>query len=180
MQLLDTGEQNCIREAIAHQLRSSYSQPYKTIIDSNLPGASYGSARRIYNHMLRSHFCLQPPGDTYSRRGLYDSIMLGCIPVVFSKEVLNTLPWKDSSLRGLADAIVYIPHEEVCGRIETSRAINIPKYLVENFSGAERMALREVGLRYLRALQYSSYQEEYNDAFGLLLEDLKEIVSRHS
>ncbi|GAB2246628.1 hypothetical protein Droror1_Dr00002121 [Drosera rotundifolia] len=30
-----------------------------------------------------STFCLQPPGDSYSRRSTFDSILAGCIPVFF-------------------------------------------------------------------------------------------------
>ena len=30
-----------------------------------------------------STFCLSPPGDTFTRRGFWDSLMAGCIPVVF-------------------------------------------------------------------------------------------------
>ncbi|KAK3204199.1 hypothetical protein Dsin_018245 [Dipteronia sinensis] len=30
-----------------------------------------------------SVFCLQPPGDSYTRRSIFDSILAGCIPVFF-------------------------------------------------------------------------------------------------
>ncbi|KAL9247724.1 hypothetical protein vseg_021126 [Gypsophila vaccaria] len=30
-----------------------------------------------------AHFCLQPPGDSYTRRSTFDSILAGCIPVFF-------------------------------------------------------------------------------------------------
>ncbi|KAJ0034221.1 hypothetical protein Pint_25626 [Pistacia integerrima] len=30
-----------------------------------------------------SVFCLQPPGDSYTRRSLFDSILVGCIPIFF-------------------------------------------------------------------------------------------------
>ncbi|ONK55698.1 uncharacterized protein A4U43_C10F90 [Asparagus officinalis] len=33
--------------------------------------------------MLRSDFCLQPPGDTPTRRSTFDGILAGCIPVFF-------------------------------------------------------------------------------------------------
>lgn len=32
----------------------------------------------------RSIFCLQPPGDTFTRRSIFDSILAGCIPVLFN------------------------------------------------------------------------------------------------
>ncbi|KAI3792338.1 hypothetical protein L2E82_06215 [Cichorium intybus] len=35
--------------------------------------------------MLHSSFCLQPPGDTPTRRSTFDSILAGCIPVFFEE-----------------------------------------------------------------------------------------------
>jgi hypothetical protein len=37
----------------------------------------------------RSVFCLSPPGDSPTRKGLFDSILSGCIPVVFDKYTLE-------------------------------------------------------------------------------------------
>ena len=34
--------------------------------------------------MLHSTFCLQPPGDSPSRKSFYDAVLSGCIPVLFS------------------------------------------------------------------------------------------------
>ena len=43
---------------------------------------------------MRSIFCLQPPGDTVTRKGMYDSFVVGCIPVTFNKNILQkTAPW---------------------------------------------------------------------------------------
>ena len=36
-----------------------------------------------------SVFCLQPAGDTATRKGIFDAIMCGCIPVVFSPDQLG-------------------------------------------------------------------------------------------
>ncbi|PQQ04785.1 hypothetical protein Pyn_11195 [Prunus yedoensis var. nudiflora] len=35
--------------------------------------------------MLQASFCLQPPGDTPTRRSTFDSIVAGCIPVFFEE-----------------------------------------------------------------------------------------------
>uniref|UniRef100_A0A7I4C730 Exostosin GT47 domain-containing protein n=2 Tax=Physcomitrium patens TaxID=3218 RepID=A0A7I4C730_PHYPA len=32
---------------------------------------------------LTSHFCMQPPGDSPTRRSEFDSLVAGCIPVLF-------------------------------------------------------------------------------------------------
>uniref|UniRef100_A0A7S0J376 Exostosin GT47 domain-containing protein n=1 Tax=Calcidiscus leptoporus TaxID=127549 RepID=A0A7S0J376_9EUKA len=36
--------------------------------------------------MLQATFCLQPAGDTLTRKGLYESVFTGCIPVVFRED----------------------------------------------------------------------------------------------
>merc|ERR1712032_1040186 len=36
--------------------------------------------------LLESTFCAQPPGDTIARKGIIDSIVMGCIPIVFQPQ----------------------------------------------------------------------------------------------
>eukprot|EP00252_Welwitschia_mirabilis_P010149 TRINITY_DN23291_c0_g1_i1.p1 TRINITY_DN23291_c0_g1~~TRINITY_DN23291_c0_g1_i1.p1 ORF type:complete len:475 (-),score=-66.76 TRINITY_DN23291_c0_g1_i1:80-1504(-) len=40
----------------------------------------------LMRSMLRSDFCLQPPGDTPTRRATFDGIIAGCIPVFFEPQ----------------------------------------------------------------------------------------------
>ncbi|GAB5364944.1 hypothetical protein AAMO2058_001013700 [Amorphochlora amoebiformis] len=63
--------------------------------------------KKWFNNMitmsLMSEFCLQPSGDTVSRKGILDSMTLGCIPVFFDAEQQNLwrwhIPnWKDVSI----------------------------------------------------------------------------------
>lgn len=39
----------------------------------------------IHTAMSHSRFCLQPPGDSPTRKGFWESIQLGCIPVTFRR-----------------------------------------------------------------------------------------------
>ena len=41
----------------------------------------------------RSKFCLQPPGDQPNRKSVIDSLLLGCIPVLFHEAQLDYIPW---------------------------------------------------------------------------------------
>jgi hypothetical protein len=41
----------------------------------------------------QSTFCLQPGGDTVSRKGIVDAILLGCVPVLFHTGQLAQWPW---------------------------------------------------------------------------------------
>jgi hypothetical protein len=38
-------------------------------------------------------FCLQPPGDAVSRKGVADALVLGCIPVQFHEGMAEQWPW---------------------------------------------------------------------------------------
>uniref|UniRef100_A0A1J3GU71 Xyloglucan galactosyltransferase KATAMARI1-like protein n=1 Tax=Noccaea caerulescens TaxID=107243 RepID=A0A1J3GU71_NOCCA len=40
--------------------------------------------------MARSRFCLQAPGDSFTRRSTFDAILAGCIPVFFSPHTMYT------------------------------------------------------------------------------------------
>ena len=42
--------------------------------------------RYTLDWMQRSLFCLQPPGDSPTRKSLYDAIISGCIPVLFKQD----------------------------------------------------------------------------------------------
>lgn len=42
---------------------------------------------------LRSTFCLCPPGDSYTRKAIFDSLLSGCIPVVFYRESMTQYFW---------------------------------------------------------------------------------------
>lgn len=40
--------------------------------------------------MMSSRFCLQAPGDSFTRRSTFDAILSGCIPVFFSRHMAYT------------------------------------------------------------------------------------------
>eukprot|EP00603_Paraphysomonas_imperforata_P008696 CAMPEP_0114425248 /NCGR_PEP_ID=MMETSP0103-20121206/7133_1 /TAXON_ID=37642 ORGANISM="Paraphysomonas imperforata, Strain PA2" /NCGR_SAMPLE_ID=MMETSP0103 /ASSEMBLY_ACC=CAM_ASM_000201 /LENGTH=335 /DNA_ID=CAMNT_0001594069 /DNA_START=517 /DNA_END=1523 /DNA_ORIENTATION=- len=47
-----------------------------------------------YDYYRNSIFCLQPPGDMEMRKGVFDSILLGCIPVLLLPRILSKkYPW---------------------------------------------------------------------------------------
>ncbi|KAK1321298.1 hypothetical protein QJS10_CPA03g00155 [Acorus calamus] len=45
---------------------------------------------RVLDVMTRSEFCMQPPGDSFTRRSVFDSITAGCIPVFFNQHTAYT------------------------------------------------------------------------------------------
>lgn len=44
----------------------------------------------ILKAMMSSRFCLQAPGDSFTRRSTFDSVLAGCIPVFFSRHTAYT------------------------------------------------------------------------------------------
>jgi len=43
----------------------------------------------MYQLLMASTFCVNPPGDTPTRKGLFDSLVLGCIPVITSEDSMQ-------------------------------------------------------------------------------------------
>ena len=97
----------------------------------------------------RSRFCLHPPGDACSRKGILDALLVGCIPVLFHEcqRPSELLPWhwgpwqRDSSIwingRGL-----------LAGRINVTDTL-------QNVSGADEDAMRASIARNGHRLVYS-------------------------
>lgn len=63
-----------------------------------------------------SEFCMHPPGDSMVRKGIVDSLLVGCIPVLFEEKQVGIWPWhwgdwKSSSLVFLHKDSQYDPVE---------------------------------------------------------------------
>lgn len=110
-----------------------------------------------YEAMSKSLFCIQPPGDTPTRRGFYDSLLLGCIPVVFSKRAYNMFNW---SSEGMA---VHVPQE-----VPPSALIGF----LLNITAGEIVRIQHTLHQVQASMQYSLVQDEQHDAFGTLLRTL--------
>ena len=54
------------------------------------PEPAWHSIARLY---WNSTFCLQPQGDAVSRKAIVDSLLLGCIPVLFHEGQAQQWPW---------------------------------------------------------------------------------------
>ena len=63
---------------------------------------------------LQSIFCAEPPGDSVTRKSLIDSIVLGCIPVIFIHQELDMFE-AFASAEEFARAIVFVPEAELMG-----------------------------------------------------------------
>ncbi|KAM0750971.1 hypothetical protein T439DRAFT_380794 [Meredithblackwellia eburnea MCA 4105] len=130
--------------------------------------------------MLNSTFCLQPPGDSPTRKGFFESILLGCIPVVFRRGIYDktfptTLGDDFSWDEGVA---YYVPEESI-----TSGEVDIVEHLsAVSEKEVRRRQMEIVGL--VERIQFESPDlieavlmkrgkvDWPDDAFGMLLREL--------
>ena len=70
----------------------------------------------------RSTFCLEPGGDSPYRKSLWDSLAVGCIPVVFSKYSELTAPWHWGAWRN-ASRVEIDEAAYVDGRVDLARVL---------------------------------------------------------
>jgi hypothetical protein len=103
----------------------------------------------LYQEYRSSTFCMQPPGDDPSRKGVMDSILCGCIPVTFHPDTLLTalpLHLTVAEARGIS---VYIPED-----IAQNKSFNIMQFIEaipSSVVAKKQQNLAAIGFR----LQYS-------------------------
>ncbi|KAL5225584.1 hypothetical protein ABZP36_012223 [Zizania latifolia] len=133
----------------------------------NSPGA-------VMSVFQNSHFCLQPRGDTMTRRSTFDTILAGCVPVFFhpgsayDQYTLHFPPEPDSYS-------VLIMHSDVTGRNvsieETLR--RIPPERVKT--------MREEVIRLIPTVVYAdtrSRRVDFRDAFDVAVDAVIDRVAR--
>ena len=93
-------------------------------------------------------FCLQPIGDTISRKGMVDALLLGCIPVLFHRGQQQQWGWFWGSW--VTDATVLFNMTAVIdGTVDVVHQLR-------GISPARVTAMRETISRHAHALQWSS------------------------
>ena len=61
-----------------------------TVVECSGAGACALDPIRYMRPMLKAKFCLEPPGDTPTRRSTFDAILAGCVPVFFENASART------------------------------------------------------------------------------------------
>ncbi|XP_059632069.1 probable xyloglucan galactosyltransferase GT12 [Cornus florida] len=136
------------------------------------------SSRKCYNpvHVMKmfqkSTFCLQPSGDSYTRRSMFDSILAGCIPVFFHPgsayvQYIWHLP------KNYTKYSVFIPENS----IRDGKA-SIEKTLLK-ISKDDVLAMRQEVIRLIPRVIYAdprSRLENIEDAFDIAVKGVLERV----
>lgn len=60
----------------------------------------------------RAKFCPAPAGDSITRKSIFDSLLAGCIPVIFARASMSQYLWYFSE-QDLNDVAVYIPKQMI-------------------------------------------------------------------
>ncbi|KAJ4846054.1 hypothetical protein Tsubulata_002573 [Turnera subulata] len=119
-----------------------------------------------------SVFCLQPTGDSYTRRSMFDAILAGCIPVFFHPGTAYA-QYKWHLPKNYSKYSVFIPVKDVkdwkAGINET--LLRIPEHRV--------LAMREEVLKLIPSVIYAdprSRLETLEDAFDLAVKGILERI----
>lgn len=165
--------ENSIRGKIIDQCRSSKACRF---IDcsNNGTGEKCDNPINVIKVFEKSTFCLQPPGDSYTRRSIFDSMLAGCVPVFFHPgTAYSQYQWFFPKNR--TKYSVYIPVRDV-----REWNVNVEKVLME-FSEDEVSAMREEVIKLIPSIIYADPRaklEEFEDAFDLAVKGMLERIEQ--
>lgn len=164
-------QETSIRGELINQCKSSKSCYFLACI----PGEKKcGDPVSVMNTFLNSVFCLQPAGDSFTRRSIFDAILAGCIPVFFHPgtayaQYIWHFP-KDHKKYS-----VFIPSKGVKGK-----EVNVSEIL-ERISSKEIMGMRNEVVKMIPRVIYAdprSRLESFEDAFDIAVNGILERIER--
>lgn len=118
---------------------------------------------------MKSEFCLQPPGDSPTRKSVFDSLIAGCIPVLFNPfTAYYQYPWHLPANQ--SSYSVYVPEESV-----KQREINVIEVL-QKIPDEQRKEMRKTIIQEIMpGLVYGDPEsrfDEFQDAFMISLNNI--------
>ncbi|KAL5168074.1 Xyloglucan-specific galacturonosyltransferase 1 [Glycine soja] len=141
----------------------------------NCSSVKCDEAESVIELFVESEFCLQPPGDSPTRKSVFDSLISGCIPVLFDPfTAYYQYPW-------------HLPHDhdKYSVFMDKKEVVQMNVNVVErltNISSRERENMRRyITYELLPGLVYGDYNAEldkFQDAFAITMNNLFERVNR--
>ncbi|KAH9551887.1 hypothetical protein CY35_09G037300 [Sphagnum magellanicum] len=133
----------------------------------------------IYSALLRAEFCLQPRGDTATRRSVFDSIIAGCIPVLFHEDTAYTQYSWHLPITEPEKFSVFIPEEGI------KNGSILVEEVLKSYSQTRIRQMREELITLIPASIYrhpnsedAELTEKFRDAFDLSVDSmLKKVAS---
>ncbi|XP_047315496.1 xyloglucan galactosyltransferase XLT2-like [Impatiens glandulifera] len=131
------------------------------LIDCNKAECAYGKTKNLETFM-ESEFCLQPKGDSDTRRSVFDCMLSGSIPVFFwDRTAYRQYQWFLPSNR--SSYSVYIEEDDVRNGLSVKRVL-------EKYSKIEVEKMREKVIEYIPNFLYAKPRLGLNrtsDAFDI-------------
>ncbi|XP_020600093.1 xyloglucan-specific galacturonosyltransferase 1-like [Phalaenopsis equestris] len=138
-------------------------------------GGGCGDPGDVMAAFMESEFCLQPPGDSPTRKSVFDGLIAGCIPVIFNPfTAYYQYPWHlPEDYRKYS---VYVDEEEVReGKVDVMERLR----MVEPDKRKEMR--RYIIYELLPGLLYGdkgSQFRRYRDAFGIVMDSMLQRLNR--
>jgi len=137
----------------------------------NCSSVKCDEAESVIKLFVESEFCLEPPGDSPTRKSVFDSLISGCIPVLFDPfTAYYQYPW-------------HLPHDHDKYSVFIDKKVVTEMNVVErlsNISLRERENMRRyIVYELLPGLVYGDYNAEpgkFQDAFAITINNLLEKV----
>ncbi|XP_074333883.1 xyloglucan-specific galacturonosyltransferase 1-like [Apium graveolens] len=146
-----------------------------TCKSQNCSSGGCDQPKSIIELFLESEFCLQPPGDSPTRKSVFDSLISGCIPVFFDPfTAYYQYSWHLPEDHGKYS--MFIDQEEV-----RKSKVNVVEWLMKIPKKARDDMRRYIVYELLPGLVYgdsSSDFEQFQDAFSITMNNLLEKVTR--
>ncbi|KAH7686717.1 Exostosin-like protein [Dioscorea alata] len=165
------GQKDSIRQILIEQCRLSVNCYLLDCVSS--PGNCH-SPTSVMKVFESSSFCLQPRGDSATRRSMFDAMVAGCVPVFFSSgTAYEQYIWHLPSNHSLYS--VFIAEDDV-----RNRNVNIEEVL-SGYSEEHVRSMREEVVRMIPRLVYGDPRvrvEGFKDAFDLAVDGVLRRVER--
>ncbi|KAJ0034042.1 hypothetical protein Pint_25531 [Pistacia integerrima] len=163
-----------IRSILIDQCQASSSTC--KLLDCREGVTNCGNSIHVMKLYQSSIFCLQPPGDSLTRRSAFESILSGCIPVFFHPgSAYMQYTWHLT--KNYTKYSVFIPEKNLW-----VREFRVNKTLIK-FSKEEVAAMREEVIRLIPGIIYSDPRrvrkdESLGDAFDLAVKGILERIEK--
>lgn len=88
---------------------AGYPDDAAAVSTDSVGGGFYGNLDYFLGMMADSTFCLEPPGDSPTRKGFFDALLAGCIPVIFGSSIWDSAPFEEDLPVAYENYTVWLP-----------------------------------------------------------------------
>ena len=120
--------------------------------------------KTVIDWMQNSVFCLQPAGDSPTRKSVYDAIVCGCIPVFFALDYQPVVTWPFHDILNYSDFSVTVP-----------QGMNFRDILEPYKHNRQKIKALQQGLHAVMPMMQYSFpldNKPHKDAVNMILEQI--------